>query len=115
MLTPDGVIQELMAIRQQSEKGVALLAEAETKHMKLSLEADRIEAQALLDASGTVVDRQSIAKLASLDAREQAELAKIEMTRIKNRIKLLQESMMAVMSAAKMVEITYKTAGTGER
>ena len=104
-----------MAIRQQSEKGVALLAEAEQKHMKLSLEAERIEAQALLDAQGTVVDRQSIAKLASLHAREEAELAKIEMSRIKNRIKLLQESMMAVMSAAKMVEITYKTAGVGER
>jgi hypothetical protein len=115
VLTPDGVIQELMSIRAQSEKGVALLAEAETKHMKLALEADRIEAQALLDASGTVVDRQSLAKLASLEAREQAELAKIEMSRIKNRIKLLQESMMAVMSAAKMVEITYKTAGIGER
>jgi hypothetical protein len=37
------------------------------------------------------------------------------MTRIKNRIKLLTESMMAVMSAGKMVEITYKTAGVGER
>jgi hypothetical protein len=104
-----------MSIRQQSEKGVALLSEAEQKHLKLSLEAERIEAQALLDATGTVVDRQSVAKLASLHAREEAELAKIEMSRIKNRIKLLQESMMAVMSAAKMVEITYKTAGIGER
>jgi hypothetical protein len=115
MLTPDSIIQELMSIRQQSEKGVALLSEAEQKHLKLSLEAERIEAQALLDATGTVVDRQSVAKLASLHAREEAELAKIEMSRIKNRIKLLQESMMAVMSAAKMVEITYKTAGIGER
>lgn len=115
MLTPDSIIQELMSIRQQSEKGVALLAEAEQKHLKLQLEAERQEAQALLDASGTVVDRQSIAKLASLEAKQEAEMAKIEMTRIKNRIKLLTESMMAVMSAGKMVEITYKTAGVGER
>jgi hypothetical protein len=115
MLTPDSIIQELMAIRQQSEKGVALLAEAEQKHLQLSMDAEKIELQALVEATGTVVDRQAVSKLASQDARFQAELAKIEMTRIKSKLKQLSESMMAVMAAGKMVEVTYKTAGVGER
>jgi hypothetical protein len=115
MLTPDSIIQELMTIRQRSEKGVSLLAEAERKHLELSLEAEKIELKALLEAQGTVVDRQAISKLAAQDARLQAELAKIELNRYKSQLKQLSESMMAVMAAGKMVEVTYKTAGVGER
>lgn len=104
-----------MEIRRQSEKGVQLLADAEQKLLKLELDAERIEATALLDAQGTVVDRQSLAKLASYEAREAAGLARVEVNRIKTKLKHLSESMMAVMHAGKMVEITYKTAGIGER
>jgi hypothetical protein len=115
MLTPDMVIQELMEIRRQSEKGISLLADAEQKMIQLELDAERIEAQALLDNQGTVVERQAIAKLKSLEARQAAGLAKVEVNRIKTKLKHLSESMMAVMHAGKMVEITYKTAGIGER
>lgn len=115
MLTPDLVIQELQEIRRQSERGVQLLAEAEERQLKLELEAEKLEAKALLASDGTVVDRQARAKLASLEAREAAGIAKIEVQRIKTKLRHLSESMMAVMSAAKMVEITYKTAGIGER
>jgi hypothetical protein len=104
-----------MAIRQQSEKGVALLAEAERKHLELTMKAEKAELQALIEAQGTVVDRQAVSKLASQEMRFEAELAKIEMTRIKSKLKQLSESMMAVMAAGKMVEVTYKTAGIGER
>lgn len=115
MLTPDLVIQELQEIRRQSEKGVQLLADAEAKMLRLELEAEAIESRVLLDADGTVVDRQARAKLASLEAREAAGIARVEVQRIKTKLRHLSESMMAVMSAAKMVEITYKTAGVGER
>lgn len=115
MLTPDSVIQELMEIRRQSERGISLLAEAEERQIRLDLEAEKIEAQALLDNQGTVVERQAIAKLQSADARFQAALAKVEVNRIKTKLKHLSDSMMAVMHAGKMVEITYKTAGIGER
>jgi hypothetical protein len=115
MLTPDSIIQELMAIRQRTEKGVTLLAEAERKYLELSMEAEKIELTALLDAQGTVVDRQAVSKLASQEARMSAEIAKIELQRYKSLLKQLSESMMAVMAAGKMVEVTYKTAGIGER
>lgn len=115
MLTPDLVIQELMDIRKQSEKGIQMLADAENKFLELDSKAETIEAQALLSSEGTVVDRQARAKLASSDARYEASVARVEVQRIKTKLRHLNESMMAIMSAAKMVEITYKTAGIGER
>jgi hypothetical protein len=115
MLTPDLIIQELQDIRRQSEKGVELLAHAEQKYIELDLEAERIEAQTLLAAEGTVVDRQARAKLESSQARLEASVARVEVQRIKTKLRHLSESMMAVMSAGKMVEITYKSAGIGER
>ena len=115
MLTPDLVIQELQDIRRQSEKGIQMLADAENKFLELDTKAETIEAQALLASEGTVVDRQARAKLASSEARYEASVARVEVQRIKTKLRHLNESMMAVMSAAKMVEITYKTAGIGER
>lgn len=111
METPGQIIQELNQIRQQSEKGIGLLADAERKYLELSSEAERIEAKALLAAQGTVVDRQALAKLASIDARFQADLAKVELNRIKSKIKHLSESQMAVMAAGKLVELEWRQTG----
>jgi hypothetical protein len=109
METPGQIIKELDRIRSQSEKGIELLAQAETKYLELASEADKIEATELLQAQGTVVDRQALAKLKSADARFQADLAKVELNRIKSKIKHLSESMMAVMAAGKLVEMEWRT------
>ena len=63
METPGQIIKELERIRSQSEKGIELLAQAETKYLELEAAADKIENSELLKAQGTVVDRQAIAKL----------------------------------------------------
>ncbi len=109
METPGQVIKELNQIRLQSERGVDILAEAERKWVELSSEADKLEASELLKAQGTVVDRQAIAKLKSSDARFQADLAKVELNRVKAKIKHLSESMMAVMAAGKLIEMEWRT------
>jgi hypothetical protein len=109
MDTPGQIIKELERIRQQSEKGIDLLAQAETKYLELEAEADKLEYSELLKAQGTVVDRQAIAKLKSADARFQADLAKVEINRIKSKIKHLSESLMAVMAAGKLVEMEWRT------
>lgn len=109
METPGQVIKELNQIRLQSEKGVEILAEAERKWVELSSEADKVEASELLKAQGTVVDRQAIAKLKSSEARFQADLAKVELNRVKAKIKHLSESMMAVMAAGKLIEMEWRT------
>lgn len=108
METPGQVIQELNQIRQQSEKGITLLAEAERKWLELASEADKVEATELLKAQGTVVDRQAVARLKSADAKFQADLAKVELNRIKAKIKHLSESQMAIMAAGKMIELEWR-------
>jgi hypothetical protein len=109
METPGQVIKELNQIRLQSEKGVEILAEAERKWVELSSEADKVEASELLKAQGTVVDRQALAKLKASEARFQADLAKVELNRVKAKIKHLSESMMAVMAAGKLIEMEWRT------
>lgn len=112
---PADVVRALADLRAQSEQGVKVLAEAETKQVKLELEAERVEFTAFLNAGGTVADRNAMAKLESLSAREAAELARIEVTRIKTKLKQLSEAMMSVQTTARMVELQWKTAGVGER
>jgi hypothetical protein len=112
---PLDVIRELSSLRQQAEKGVQVLAEAEAKQVQLTLAAEREEALAFLEAQGTVADRQAVAKLASISAREAAELAKVEVNRIKTKLKQLSEAQMAVQTSGRMVELQWKTAGVGER
>lgn len=109
METPGQIIKELERIRQQSERGIELLAEAERKWLELDSAATKLENTELLKAQGTVVDRQAIAKLKASDARFEADLAKIELNRIKQKIKHLSESMMAVMAAGKLVEMEWRT------
>jgi len=108
METPGQIIRELERIRQQSEQGIALLAEAERKYLELASAADKVEATELLKAQGTVVDRQAIAKLKALDVRFEADLAKVELNRIKSKIKHLSESQMAIMAAGKLVELEWR-------
>ena len=106
--SPGAVITELASLRAQSEKGVSVLAEAEIKYVNLTLEAERQEFVAFLDSQGTVADRQAMAKLASIESRQAAELAKVEVTRIKTKLKQLSEAMFSVQTSARMVELEWR-------
>jgi len=108
METPKEVIRELEKIRNQSEQGIALLAEAEIKYLELAAAADRVEATELLSAQGTIVDRQAVAKLKAMDVRFEADLAKVELNRIKAKIRHLSESQMAVMAAGKLIQMEWR-------
>jgi hypothetical protein len=111
--TPGEVIQELNAIRERSEKGLNLLESLERSLVTAELEADKIEAQAVLSGSGTVVDRQALSKLASIDAREKALLIKVQVNRAKAQLRLLSESMGAVQTSSRMIELEWRVGGTG--
>ncbi len=112
---PADVIRELAAIRSQSEQGVKLLAEAETKAVRAELEAELLEAKEFVKAGGTVADRQAVAKIMTGEARFEAEIARIEVNRIKTKLRQLSEAMNATQTAGKMIELQWKTAGVGER
>lgn len=113
--SPGDVVRELAQLRADSERGISILAEAEQKYVLLSLEAEKVEALALLQAEGTIPDRQAIAKIQSLEARQAAELAKVEVNRVKTKLKHLSEAQMAVQTSGRMVELQWRTAGVGEK
>jgi hypothetical protein len=109
--TPGDVIQELLAIRSESERGLKLLGVTEKRLIEAVTAADRAEASALLEAQGTVADRQAVALLKSETERHAAELVRAELNYIKAKLKHLSESMMAVQTSARMVELQWKTSG----
>ena len=111
METPGQIVQELTQIRQQSEKGIDLLAQAEETLARLQSEAEKIEASTFLKAQGTVADRTALAKLEANNAHFEADLAKVEMNRIKTKLKHLSESQMGVMAAAKLIELEWRQTG----
>lgn len=106
---PQDVIRELGALREQAELGAKVLAEAETKLVQLELAADKQESLVFLEAQGSVADRNHVARIKSIDQREAAELAKVEVNRIKMKLKQLSEAQMNVQTQARMVELQWKT------
>lgn len=115
IVAPDDIIRELRSINEQAGKGISLLGEAEQKAIKLALIADTEEAQALLSSSGNIPERQAIAKIQSEQARLDAEIAKAEVSRIKTKLRHLQDQQSNLQTQARMVELTWRTAGVGER
>ena len=113
--TPDNIIDNLVDIRNQAEAGIRAQYEAEVKVAKLELEADTIEAKALIEADGNVAHKQAIAKIKSADARLEADLARAEYNRIKIKLRHLELAQSSLQTQAKMVELTWRTAGVGER
>lgn len=108
---PQDVIRELGALRDQAELGAKVLADAEIKLVQLELAADKQESLVFLEAQGSVADRNHVARIKSIDQREAAELAKVEVNRIKVKLKQLSEAQMNVQTQARMVELQWKTAG----
>ena len=113
--TPNDVIVALADIRNQSERGLALLEEAQREYVRLDQEAARVEYEAFLASQGTVKDREAIAGLQAAEARTAAELQKVREDYIKTKLKHLSEATMAVQTSARMVELGWRTAGIGER
>jgi hypothetical protein len=113
--TPDAIIENLVDIRQQADAGIRAQYEAEVKLANLQLEADKIEALAIIHADGNVAHKQAIAKLKSAEARLAAEIARAEYQRIRTKLRHLELAQSSLQTQARMVEITWRTAGVGER
>lgn len=113
--TPDTIIAELVDIRREAAKGVDVQRDAEEEMVRLVLAAERVEALAFLESTGTEKHRQAVAKVKSEPERLEAELAKAKLNRIKTKLRQLSEAQMNVQTQARMVELMYKTAGVGER
>jgi hypothetical protein len=113
--TPDTVIRQLVEIRAEAQKGVNAQYDAELKLAAASLALDTAEARALLDAQGTVVDRQAVAKLKTEKERLDEAIARAEFNRVKTKMRLLEQAQMSVQTQGRLIELMFKSAGVGER
>jgi hypothetical protein len=110
IITPGHIVQELQRLTLEMDKGANALYDAECKMADAEATYDRAVSLAFLNNSGTVADRQAVAKLQAVDEKLKADLAKAEYNRVKIKLKTLsdQATMMAVIS--KNVEIQYRNA-----
>lgn len=112
---PADVIRELNTLRDQAHQAVTELFRLEREQVEAEIAADRLEASALLDAGGTVPERQAYAKLQSLEARREAELCRVKVNYAKNRMRQLSEAINAVQTASRMIDIQWRAAGVESR
>jgi hypothetical protein len=69
---------------------------------------DKIEAHAFIASEGSVANRQAEAKLASAEARLERDLAKAQVERVRAKLRMIDSSIMAQATAAKMVQAEMK-------
>jgi uncharacterized protein YqgV (UPF0045/DUF77 family) len=76
---------------------------------------DTAEAKAFLGAEGTISDRQAQTKILTTVERFEEAIAKVELNRIKTKMRILEQAQMSVQTQARLVELMYRSAGMGER
>ena len=99
---------ELAALTQESSRGPDHLYNAMVELARLEHELDTTEQKAFLDASGTVADRQSIARLAASQARFDRDVAKAKLERIKLKVRVLDTNIGALQTQARLVQAEVK-------
>jgi hypothetical protein len=109
IISPGHIIQELQRLTAEMDRGSNALYDAECKLADADAAYDKAVSLAFINNQGTVADRQAVAKLQSVEAKLQADLARAEFNRVKVKMKTLsdQATMMAVMS--KNVELQWRT------
>ena len=109
IISPGQIIQELQRLTAEMDKGSNALYDAECRLADAEAAYDKAVSLAFINNQGTVADRQAVAKLQSVGAKLQADLARAEFNRVKVKMKTLsdQATMMAVMS--KNVELQWRT------
>ena len=102
------IVQELYELTQENRKGIEFYAEAMDHLARCENSLDKIEAHALINAEGSVAERQAKAKLAAADARLERDLAKAQVERVRAKLRMIESSIMAQATAAKMVQAEMK-------
>lgn len=108
IVTPDQIIDELVEIRTNAERGVDVLYQSELKMLKAELALEKAEAVAYLNSDGSVGERNAKVKLMVEQEALDYALTKAEYNRVKTKLKQLELSQMSVQTQAKLVELTYR-------
>jgi hypothetical protein len=110
IVTPDQIIDELVSIREEAERGIGVQHAAEINMLKLELTLDKAEAIAYLNADGTAGERNAKVKILTENEALEYAVSKAEYNRVKTKMKQLELSQMSVQTQARLVELTYRSA-----
>ena len=110
IVTPDQIIDELVTIRQESERGIGVQHNAELNMLKLELALEKAEAIAFLNSDGTAGERNAKVKILTEQEALDYAVAKAEYNRVRTRMKQLELSQMSVQTQARLVEMTFRSA-----
>ena len=107
-MTSSNIVQELYELTQENRKGIEVYAEAMDSLARAENILDKTEAHAFLDAEGSVAERQARAKLASAEARLERDLAKAQVDRVRMKLRMVENAILAQATAAKMIQAEMK-------
>jgi hypothetical protein len=100
--------QQILELTALNRKGTEALFEAEEELAHAEAELDSVEARAFLTSEGSVAERQAQAKLASADARLSRDLAKAQVSRIRQKLRSIESELMAQATMAKLMQAEMK-------
>lgn len=95
--------KQLAELIQENSKGSTALFEAERALAEAEYDLDLAEQKAYIKATGTVRDREAIAKLESAELRLQRDLRRAELNRIKQKVRALETASMVLATQAKLI------------
>lgn len=98
MRTPEDVLTDIRQTRTELERGSAFLYDAELKAERAEDAAHLALDSALLNADGSIPEKQAHARLASAGARDGAFIARAEFNRVKAKIRYLESALMSLQS-----------------
>ena len=99
--TPDVVANEIRSARHELQRGSDALYDAELKAERAQDAAQLALDKALLNAEGSIPEKQATARLASAGLRDAAFIARAEFNRVKTKIRALETSLMTLQSELK--------------
>ena len=95
--------RQLAELIAENQKGSTALFEAERALAEAEYDLDLAEQKAYIKASGTVRDREAIARLESADLRLQRDLRKAEFNRIRAKVKAIETATILMTTQAKLI------------
>lgn len=95
--------RQLAELIQENQRGSTALFEAEKALAEAEYDLDLAEQKAYIKASGTVRDREAIARLQSADLRLARDLRKAELNRIRVKVKAIETATVLMSIQAKLI------------
>ena len=111
IITPDMIVLELRIVRAEAAKGAAAVAPAESKFDAAESAWQDVYDIAYELAAGSIALREIAARRAAKDQLLLMQIARVELNRIKAKIRQLDSSQSNLQTQFKAVSVTYQQAG----